>query len=259
MGKMKIRKTKVSKKRVPISRFKVLIITVFIFIMMTIMGLYILSKNITPTLMELSQAEAEQAVIYAINYGLSDTTLEEMRHHDANFSKENIENIFKNNEKFVKKTYTNDGRIQSITYDGIAIQQFIASRTARIQKFLRLVEDGKITISHDEDSIIEINDKSVGISTEIPLGRVTNIELLNNVGPTMPIHFEPINNVETTLSRDVIQSKINSTHIQFVVHVNVEVKIVLPFITNSTWIPMDIPLDTQIINNSPTHYYNNGN
>nr|WP_239540944.1 sporulation protein YunB [Pullulanibacillus pueri] len=236
----------------PLSNLNIFVLSIIVFLLITLIGIILISYVVKPPLMELAQTEAEQAAIYAINYGLSDVTLEQMR-HDVDFKKENI---LKNHSQFIKRTYDDDGEVQSLTFDGLAIQQFMVERTSRVQDFLRRVEDGRISISHDEDSIININDKPKGISTEIPMGSVTGIEILKNLGSTIPVHFDFLSHVQTTLERRIAETGINSTTFQLVVHVKVEVEIVLPFITEPTWVQADIPIDTESVSNKVPKNYN---
>ncbi|WP_188691639.1 sporulation protein YunB [Pullulanibacillus camelliae] len=231
-------KLKRSKTPVKLGRYHIFIISLVIFLVMNVLGVIILSESIKPALMELAQTEAEQAVIYAVNYGLSDRTLKEMR-HDVDFSKENI---ITNEDRFIHKSFDKDGEPQIITFNGLEIQQFITRRTEKIQHFLRLIENGKISISHDEDSIIKFNKKPVGISTQVPIGSVTKINLLNNLGPNIPIHFEVMNNVETKLKQKIDRVGINSSHIQLSVQVRVRVRVVMPFMTKATWIDHPFPV-----------------
>jgi len=219
----------------------------------TLFGAIILSEVIKPKLMELAQTEAEQAVIYAVNYGLSDRTLKEMR-HDVDFSKENI---LVNENRFMHKTFDKDERPQIITFNGLEIQQFIIRRTEKIQHFLRLIEDGKISINHDEDSIIKFNRKPVGISTQVPIGSVTGVTLLNNLGPNIPIHFEVMNNVETKLKQKIDRVGINSSHIRLSVQVRVKIKVVMPFMTKATWINHPFPIVEETVRGKIPKKYRN--
>lgn len=233
--KMKLRHMRVSRR---VSSYRIFMIALVLFCVMTVFGAIILSEAIKPTLMELALTEAEQAVIYAVNYGLSDRTLKEMR-HDVDFSKENI---LVNENRFMHKTFDKDSEPQLITFNGLAIQQFIAHRTGKIQHFLRLIENGKLSINHDGDSIIKFNKKPVGISTQVPIGSVTGVTLLNNLGPNIPIHFEVMNNVETKLQQKIDRVGINSSHIQLSVQVRVKIKVVMPFMTKATWIDHPFPI-----------------
>lgn len=209
-----------------------------VFVVFTFMGLNVVSKELTPTLMDMAQNEAEQAVMYAINYGLSNATLEEME-YDVNLSKQDI---IDSNKGFFITTYDKNGKVEEVIFDSAAIRNYLYKKTARIQTFMRLVESGKISIEHGKDRIIRINDKPIGTSASVPLGQVTNTSLFGNLGPDIKIRFEPISDVETEVRRNLTAKGINTVQIQLLIHVKVSVRIVLPFATKATSIPEDVPI-----------------
>ena len=225
-------------KRIFLSNKQVFLTACALFVIVTILGLTFVSKELTPTLMEMAQNEAEQAVMYAINYGLSNASLEEME-HDVDLSKQNLA---KNNQNFFIKHYDSNGNIENIVFDTVGIKDFLFKLTARIQTFMQLVESGKISIEHDSDRIIRINKKPIGTSASVPMGQVTKTSLFGNMGPNIPVHFQPLSEVETTIDRKLSEKGINNVHIQLILHVKVNVKIVLPFATDFSVQEQDIPI-----------------
>ena len=221
-----------------LTKLQVFLSTCLIFVIVTSMGLDFISKKLTPTFMYMAQNEAEQAVMYAINYGLSDITLEEMQ-KDVDLGKQKI---IGNHQEFFLVDHDPIGNVDGVTFDTVAIRNFLFKKTARIQTFMRLVENGKISIEHKSDRIIRVNNKPVGTSASVPLGQVTDTSLFGNLGPNIPIHFDPISDVETNVEKRLVEKGINSVQIQLVVHVKVQVRIVLPFATKPTAIEEDIPI-----------------
>ncbi|MGV3487582.1 MAG: sporulation protein YunB [Tuberibacillus sp.] len=232
---------KIRKKRLGgwiISNRQVMLGSSALFILITVLSLNFVSNKLTPTLMDIAQNEAEQAVMYAINYGLSNATLQEME-HDIDLSRQNI--IEKNKDFFIAK-YDSKGNIESIIFDNVAIRDYLFKTTARIQSFMRLVENGTISIEHGSDRIIRINKNPVRTSASIPLGQVTDSSLFGNLGPSIPVNFQPLSDVETNIDRRLKETGINNIQIQLVIHVKVNVRVVLPFATQNSVLSEDIPI-----------------
>ncbi|WP_081412498.1 sporulation protein YunB [Tuberibacillus calidus] len=234
----KKRRLKLGRRPWRLSNAQIFYFACIVFISVTIMGLDYISRELTPVLMDMAQNEAEQAVMYAINYGLSNATLEQME-HDIDLSKENI---IQNNADFFNVDYDRNGNVDSIIFDNAAIRDFLFNKSARIQTFMRLVENGTISIEHGSDRIIRINRKPIGTSASVPLGQATDMSLFGNLGPEIPIHFQPISDVETYIDPKIEEKGLNVVQIQLVIHVKVSVRIVMPFATKTSVIRQDLPV-----------------
>lgn len=247
-GKMRIKR---SRRWVP-NNFQVFLIAIFTFAVMTSIGLNFVSNKLKPTLMDMAQNEAEQAVMYAINYGLSNVTLEEMQ-KDVDLNKQDI---IESNRGFFITTYDDKGNVEEISFDTTAIRNYLYKKTMRIQTFMRLVENGKISIEHGSDRIIRINKEPVGTSASVPLGQVSNSALFGNLGPAVKIHFDPISDVETNVEQRLTAKGINNVQLQLVIHVKVYVRIVLPFATKPTLLQEDIPIAEHLFTGDIPKYIN---
>lgn len=239
-------------KGLTVTNLQVFLSTCLVFVIVTLMGLNFISKKLTPTFIVMAQNEAEQAVMYAINYGLSDITLEEMQ-KDVDLGKQNI---IENHREFFHIDHDPIGNVDGVIFDTTEIRNFLFKKTARIQTFMRLVENGKISIEHKSDRIIRINKKPVGTSASVPLGKATDTSLFGNLGPNIPIHFDPISDVETNVEKRLVEKGINSVQLQLVVHVKVQIRVVLPFATKPTAIEEDIPIAEYLYQGDIPDYIN---
>jgi sporulation protein YunB len=247
-GRMRIKRSRGLK----LSNFQVFLISILIFAIVTFMGLGYVSDKLKPTLMDMAQNEAEQAVMYAINYGLSNATLEEMQ-NDVDLNKQDV---IESNRGFFITTYDDEGKIEEISFDTAAIRNYLYKKTIRIQTFMRLVENGKISIEHGTDRIIRINQKPVGTSASVPLGQVTDTSLFGNLGPDVLIHFDPISDVETYVEQKLTEKGINNVQIQLLIHVKVHIRVVLPFATKPTVIQEEVPIAEHLYTGDIPKYIN---
>lgn len=235
----------------PIGAGHIFAIAMCLFVAATFWAIWLIDARLKPTLEELAQNEAEQAVRYAINYGLSDVSLEDMA-NGAQFDKEKI--IQQNNNFFIK-SYNSEGQLTVVTLDTNAVRKYLHEKTERIQQFMRKVEAGKITIQHNAKQIIQINDKPLGVSSIIPLGRITDTALVGNLGPKIPVHFELMSHVLTNTKRHLKQTGINNIQLQLDIHVAVDVRIVMPFSTTPKVLEQNIPIAEIFIEGETPKYY----
>lgn len=243
-----------SKKSLRLRPFGVFMIALVLFVVATWLGLTFIDQKMKPVLMEMAQNEAEQAVMYAINYGLHDIKLEKLE-RAIDF---NRDDIMEENKRFFLKTYDKEGRVTDINFDTAAIRAYQYEKTKRIQSFLQLVENGKISIEHGKERIIRINKKPIGVSASIPLGQVTETALFGSLGPNIPVHFELMSDVKTNVTPKIKETGINSVQIQLIIHVWVHVRIVMPFSTKPSILEQDIPI-TEDFYRGETPKYMNGN
>lgn len=80
----------------------------------------------------------------------------------------------------------------------------------------------------------------------IPLGQVYGSPILANLGPRIPVEITPIGTVQTTVSDTFEEAGINQTRHKIYCIVHSDVRMVLPFITQTVEVESQVPLADMI-------------
>lgn len=207
----------------------VLLLSFVIFIILTVQGLLFIEKGIRPTLMHIATTETRVIATKAINDAVNKKITDDLTQED----------LF-----FIDKD--SDGVIQSIQFNTQVYNRVLSEATNRVQRHLKAIEQGK---AFDIDATTELNaggqsttDAEGGIIYTIPLGQATNNALLAQLGPKIPIRFSAIGDIQTDLNYEVKNTGINNTTMAVNFDLVVDVKIVIPFATNTEAIKTTVPI-----------------
>ena len=130
----------------------------------------------------------------------------------------------------------NDNEIKMITYNSLESTKLINDITKRIeQEFYRLE-------NHGNDDINEI------VVAEVPFGVLLNNKLIGNLGPKIKIKMDIIGSVVSELETEVKPYGINNALVEVRVNLDVNARVVIPFVSNEIKINNKIPVSINIIN-----------
>ncbi|WP_054636163.1 sporulation protein YunB [Thalassobacillus sp. C254] len=223
----------------------VFLLSSIIFIALTIQGLWLVDQGIRPTLIAIAKTETQKIATQAIN--------------DA-ISKKIVENIDMEELMVIEKD--NQGNITSVGFNPQVSNRVLSEATLRVQKYLKMVEEGKIEDLGLPDGIEMEFDKETftenGIIHMIPLGQATNNALLAHLGPKVPVRFTAIGDVKATMTESIYESGINNTYIRVSLDLEVDVKVVIPFATDDAVVPTSIPIGMVFVSGQVPDFYNHG-
>lgn len=223
----------------------VFLLTFVFFIFSTAGGLFFINKGIEPTLMSYAEAQSRKIAVLVINKAI--------------------------NKKIVDATDTN-AIIQEIPTQNKNAQPSLGWNTALINRIqgetqnlilmnLKEAEKGNFTgMESLTDIDVEMDEKaeSSGLVFNVPLGQATNIALLGNLGPKIPVKFQALGDAKATVKWNTVPTGINNTTVDFYIRVVVNIQVILPIATKMTTVEHDIPLGGALIRGEVPQYYNNG-
>ncbi|WP_018921858.1 sporulation protein YunB [Salsuginibacillus kocurii] len=236
---------KLRRQRGPLSFRHVFMISLLIFTVLTLQGLWLVDQGIRPTIVEIARTETQKIATQAIN--------------DA-ISKKIVENS--DMEDLVDVDTNDDGVITSIGFNSQIYNRVMAESVSRVQKYLKMVEQGNlqelelpegIDIHYDEEYYNEH-----GIVHMIPLGQASNNALLAHLGPKIPVQFTTIGDVNVQMEEEIEESGINNTYIRVSVHIEVDVEVVIPFATETDEVATSIPVGMVFVPGEVPDFYNSG-
>lgn len=199
-------------------------IVVFLVIFLFLFSWWIHSLNIylEPRL----QAIAKQNVIFAIN-NITHSVLSDLE-YDPN----TLMNVNKNS----------DGSISTIEYDSYKLNQILYTALGTIEENLDESDERKI---HEDDEEIFFSNGAV---YECPIGYLTKIPFLSNVGPRIPIRLKMLNDVTGEIKVTSEGYGVNNTLVKASIEISVKSQVITILSTTEMETTTQIPIILQIVN-----------
>ncbi|PYZ92908.1 sporulation protein YunB [Salipaludibacillus keqinensis] len=217
------------KKKGPLPFKYVFSISLIIFAILTIYGLVVVEKGIRPTLIEIAKTETQRIGTLAINDAISRHILEDTEM-----------------EELVEVEKDDQGKVMFVQYNPVIYNRVLQETTKRVQNYLNDIEHGRvrdIRIPNEVDIHSEgATFSEDGIIHMIPLGQATNNALLAHLGPRVPVRLSAIGDVKSQLKENVLHVGINNTYMSVSVEIEVDVKVVIPFATDTEVVKTSIPV-----------------
>ena len=222
------------KKHNILNYITLLIIFIIIFL---IYMLNIFNKKAIPQLLNYSEIETKKIVSSVIN-----STVINQTYNNINF-----DNLFIT----TKDSY---GNIQAIDFNPNYVNKILVDTYNSVQENIMDLENGnveKLKLNNINLSKYDNNKLKKGIIYEIPSGLILDNVLFNNILPKIPVKMDLIGNIFCRLDTSVKSYGINNAIITVNIVVDVEVKILLPFVSKSTKITeMPNNITEQIVKNT---------
>ncbi|WP_156288512.1 sporulation protein YunB [Oceanobacillus salinisoli] len=224
----------------------IFLITLVVFVICVILSIGIVSKGITPAIIEISEIKTEEFATRAINMAVRFA-----EGYDFN----DVLNI----------TYDNEGNVAVYNWNQSVISEINRVATDRVEEFFLHMNRGD-PISYDY-SLHEPYDYSDGAEDraaqdptliEVPLGEITGNAVLANLGPKIPINLELVGAVRTNIIRETEPLGINGSWVSLYVNVEADVQIIIPFITEQTTVQTEIYIDGGAIMGDVPEFYGGG-
>ncbi len=221
--------------------FVLLIFTLVVIMALIAIGYY--SNKSVPLIMNYAEGEVKKLVVLVINKAV----IKQINNVDT-------DDVF-------DITYNKDGEIILIDFNPKRTSEALSVITNLIEINLRAIEEGKIDMLELPDNSLAAYDTSLlekGIILEIPTGVASNIALLSNLGPKIPVKLSITSDVSTGFSTDVTEYGINNALIKLYIDVEVSARVILPIISDEVTIDASVPIAMKVIQGKIPDYYMNG-
>lgn len=141
------------------------------------------------------------------------------------------------------------------------ISKTMAEIQSLVEAHLELAERGDLEMLPPNDNIKydpEAMESYGGVVFFVPMGQATNIPLLGNLGPKIPIRFHVIGDVQTTIENEITEFGINNAMVEVNVLVTVNVQIIVPLATRKSVVQQKIPVAIGLIQSPIPQIYSKG-
>ncbi|WP_419879350.1 sporulation protein YunB [Brevibacillus centrosporus] len=208
------------------SRSRALFFTLVIFLILMILliqSFFFIDERLEPTLMIIATQKTDQLAKEAISEAVT------KKMSPQGFKLKDLLQIEKDT----------DGNIQAFTFNFQEYSRVIGESNQRIKDTLEELEKNKV-------------------KQYVPLGLATGNHFLAEMGPNIPVTLVPIGSVQSKLDMKLSEAGINMVLATVYLHVEVDLKIVIPFSTQQITVTNDIPIATVlVVGDVPSYLYNN--
>ncbi|MCD7036267.1 sporulation protein YunB [Metabacillus sp. GX 13764] len=230
------------KRKGPLPFRYVLLLSFVFFLLSTAAGLYIINKEISPTLMRIAEIETKRIASLVINNAIQD----EME--------KNVDTT-----KLIEVKRDKAGKVTDTSFDSQYVTRMMAGITGKIQKYLREAEKGNMAgLENRKPGSVTIGQKNNGIVSYIPIGQATNNALLGGLGPMVPVRFYVMGDVFSDVKTNVKQYGINNALFEISISVKVDVETVIPFATKPFTVTTNVPVILKAVQGDVPEYFNSG-
>lgn len=221
-----------------------IIICIFIFIsILSFSFISYFSKKALPLIMTYASAETKKLIILVINKAVT-----------KQINNVDISDIF-------EVTYNNEGEVILIDFNSKRTSIALSTITSLVELNLRAIEEGKIDMLELPDNSLDAFDKDLldkGVILEVPTGVISNSTMLANLGPKIPVKLSIVGDVSSGFSTEVEEYGINNALIKLYIDVEVNARVIMPFISDDMSIKSSIPIAMKVIQGKIPEYYLNG-
>lgn len=223
-----------------------LLMTTIIFISVIFLSFWLIDRGIRPTLMNIANEKTIEFATRTINSAVKST--EKISFDDL-----------------VVTEMDNNGNVATMGWNSEAVNRALRSATERAEYFLYGMNKGEqIDVDDPDLQPIEFGD-SVGdlaakdpTVVEIPLGQATGNTVLANLGPKIPVHFEIVGSLRSDVVHEVKEFGVNAALIEIYIPVEVNIRIVVPFSTETAEVSTRVFIDSRVIMGDVPDFYNAG-
>ncbi|TDL30853.1 sporulation protein YunB [Jeotgalibacillus sp. S-D1] len=205
-----------------------------LFVLSTLFSIWLIDKKIEPSIMSIAETKTHNIAIQAINEAVSEEMSQSIDMDELIILHESESGMgYSFNPKIYNQLDSEAGeRIQAFLENGYA--------SAEDKK-----EDSKKPKSNEKEDIIYY----------MPLGVTTDNLLLSSLGPKIPIQFETVGNVSTTIKTTMNESGINNTFLEIFLEIDVSMKVIIPSLEKNIEVSNSIKLGDLFLQGNVPEYY----
>ncbi len=200
----------------------------------------ILHKRISPILLAYATHESKKIATFLINDAISKKVVEELT----------IENLF-------LLTKNENGEIVSIDFNSVIVNKILSLTTNTVEISLKYVEQGRFEELELSDTLLVQYEESFkkGNFYEVPLGVAFHNSLLSNLGPKIPVRINLVGNIISGIETKITNYGINNAMIEVYIHLQLNLQVILPFLSDTIQIDTLVPIAMKLIQGSVPEYY----
>ena len=205
---------------------------------------YLINMRLTPTYVRYAEIQTKKIASHVINQAISTR----------------IANILDVND-IIEHVPTETSEMVTTKFNTEIINRVLADTRNLVELHLQQAEAGNIEMLPSTDGIEydpqKMEDQG-GVVFFVPMGQATNIPLLGNFGPKIPIRFHVIGDVQANVVASIEEFGINNAYIEVNILLKVNVQIIIPLATKSSVIEQKIPVAIGLVQGPVPNIFSQG-
>lgn len=213
----------------------ILILTMVLFVGMTILSLWVINEGIKEPLMFIAKNKTTEFATRAINSAVRFA-------EDYQF------------EDIATMTEDNEGNITSLGWNQSVISEINRVATDRVEEFFISMNEGRQPSYEEQlheppayDGNPENLPKKDPTVVEIPIGQATGNTVLANLGPKVPVNLQLTGAVQTDVITEKKSVGLNGALVTIYIMVETDVQVIVPFTTDLKKVRNKILIDQRVI------------
>lgn len=224
------------RKLIPIIFLAVIAAVVYLF--------YFVNQRLTPIYISYAEVQTEKIANHVISEAIT----------------ERISNVLDVNDVILHVPTENSEQV-NVKYNTEVINRILADVRTTVDDNLEEIARGNVDILPLDNNIEYDPDQMQaqgGVVFLVSLGQVTNLPLLGNLGPKIPIRFHVIGDAQANVVPYIEEFGINNAYVEVNIHLKVQVKIIVPLATKMAIVEQKIPVAIGLVQGPVPQVYSNG-
>lgn len=200
--------------------------------------------RLTPTYVQYAEVQTQKIASHVISQAISTR----------------IANVLDVND-IIEHVPTETSDMVTTKFNTEIINRVLADTRDLVELHLQRAEAGNIDMLPLSDNIEydpqKMEDQG-GIVFFVPIGQATNIPLLGNLGPKIPIRFHIIGDVKANVVASINEFGINNAYIEVNIVLHVNVQIIVPLATKTSVVEQKIPVAIGLVQGAVPHFFSSG-
>lgn len=205
---------------------------------------YTVNQRLTPIYLEYAEVQTEKIASHVISEAIT----------------ERISNVLDVNDIIMQVPIENSDQV-TVKYNTEVINRILADVRTSVDENLEEIENGNVERLPPDESIdydAEQMQAQGGVVFFVSLGQVTNLPLLGNLGPKIPIRFHVIGDAQANVVPYIEEFGINNAYVEVNIVLKVQVKIIVPLATKTAFVEQTIPVAIGLVQGPVPQVFSTG-
>uniref|UniRef100_UPI00406D0E12 sporulation protein YunB n=1 Tax=Psychrobacillus sp. FSL H8-0483 TaxID=2921389 RepID=UPI00406D0E12 len=205
---------------------------------------YYVNVQLTPTYLRYAEVQTNKIASMVISKAINSRTANVLDVNDI------IEEVPSDSANMVTTKFNTE-----------IINRVLSDTNSLVQSHLEQAEQGNLSslpylddIEYDKQTM----EDQGGVVFFVPMGQATNIPLIGNLGPKIPIRFHVIGNVQSNVVPTIQEFGINNAYVEVSIHIKVNVQIIVPLASKMSVVEQNIPVAMGLVQGQVPYIYTKG-
>lgn len=203
-----------------------------------------MNQRLTPIFLEYAEVQTEKIASHVISEAIT----------------ERISNVLDVND-LIQQVPTENSEQVTVKFNTEVINRILADVRTSVDRNLEEIENGnveRLPLDENIDYDTEQMQAQGGVVFFVSLGQATNLPLLGNLGPKIPIRFHLVGDAQANVVPYIEEFGINNAYVEVNIVLRVQVKIIVPLATKTAVVEQTIPVAIGLVQGPVPQVFSTG-